>query len=410
MVSQVECVVECSKADAAVEMQGLYEKFVVPSYRRTLTLTRGEGSYVWDTSGKRYLDMGGGIAVNSLGHAHPAILSTLQKQASRLIHVSNLYYNEPQALLAKKLVELTGPGKVFFCNSGAEANEALYKLARRVGHDQGRYEVITTINSFHGRTLAGIAATGQEKVKKSFEPLMPGFIHVPYNDLAAAEKAIGPKTAAILVEGVQGEGGIIPATPEYLLGLRELTRKHGILLLMDSVQCGFFRSGYFQSYERILENHPGGKDFLPDGISMAKALGGGFPIGAVWIGQPYQDVFQPGSHGTTFGGTPLACAVALEVISVIEREKLVDNIRRQGDRLIAGLKNLSGRENFVSVRGFGAIVGFQTKIDPLILTPQLAGEGLLVIPSGNNSVRFLPPYNITAQQIDEALAIVQKVI
>lgn len=409
MASQLEYVVE-SPADAAVEIQGLYEKYVVPSYRRTLTLTRGEGIHVWDASGKRYMDLGGGIAVNSLGHAHPAIVAALQKQASKLIHVSNLYYNEPQALLAKKLVELVSPGKVFFCNSGAEANEALYKLARRVGHDQGRYEVITTINSFHGRTLAGIAATGQDKVKKTFEPAVPGFSHIPYNDLAAAEKAIGPKTAAILVEGIQGEGGIIPATPEYLLGLRELTRKHGILLLMDSVQCGFFRSGCFQSYERILEGHPGAEDFLPDGISMAKAIGGGFPMGAVWIREPYQDVFQPGSHGTTFGGTPLACAVALEVISVIERENLVDNIRKQGDRLIAGLKTLSGRENFVAVRGFGGIIGFQTKHDPMTFTSRLAEAGLLVVPSGNNSVRFLPPYNITSQQIDEALAIVQRVI
>lgn len=410
MASSVQWVADSLQMDSEREIQKLYENHVVPSYRRSLTLVRGQGAYVWDVAGKRYLDMGGGIAVNSLGHAHPAIIEALQKQASTLIHASNLYFTAPQGLLAKHLVDLVGPGKVFFCNSGAEANEALYKVARRYGHDAGRYEVITTINSFHGRTIAGIAATGQDKVKKGFEPIIPGFVHVPYNDLKAVEQAIGPKTAAVLVEGIQGEGGVLPASPEYLLGLRELTHKHGILLFMDAVQCGFFRTGRFQSYSRILEETAGGEEFLPDGISMAKSLGGGLPIGAVWLGEKVQDILQPGTHGTTFGGTPLACAVALAVLEVVEKEKLADNIRAQGDRLIGGLEALKTHPAFQGVRGFGGMIGFQTTHDPIEFGKKLAEAGLIVIPAGNHTVRFLPPLNITSAHVDEALKIVEKTL
>src|SRR6202000_1968992 len=207
------------------------------------------------------------------------------------------------------IVKLIAPGKVFFSNSGAEANEGLFKLARKFGHDEGRFEILTAMNSFHGRTLAAISATGQEKVKKGFEPLVPGFRHVPYNDLAAMRKAIPPSTAAIMIEGIRGEGGVAPATPEYLLGLRQLCDEKKLLLFIDSVQCGHFRSGRFQSYQRILENVPGGDKFIPDGISMAKSLGGGVPIGAFWVRAPYADLLGAGSHGTTYGGSPLACAV-----------------------------------------------------------------------------------------------------
>ena len=314
----------------------------MPTANRGLTLVKGKGRYVWDDEGRKYLDFGGGVAVNSLGHAHPAIRETLTRQADVLIHSSNLYYNEGQARLAQRIVELTGAGKVFFCNSGAEANEALIKLARKFGHESGRYEIITAHNSFHGRTMATLSATGQDKIKHGFDPLVPGFVHVPFNDLAAIEAAITPKTAAVQIEGIQGEGGVNVATPEYLLGLRELTRKHDLLLLWDGVQCGYFRTGRWQSYERILENIPGAEDFLPDAIAMAKSLGAGYPIGAVWIREPYQNLFGPGSHGTTYGGSPLACAVALTVMDVVEREKLADNIRARGDELKQGLGALVG--------------------------------------------------------------------
>src|ERR1039457_6185206 len=319
----------------------LFSQNVVPSYGRfDLVFSHGAGSYLFDVAGKRYLDLGAGIAVCCLGHAHPAITEALVEQSRKLIHVSNLYFTEPQGRLAAEIVKRIGAGKVFFANSGAEANEGLFKVARKFGHDEGRFEILTANNSFHGRTLPGIAATGQEKVKKGFEPAVPGFRHIPFNDLDAARKAISPATVAILIEGVQGEGGVTPATPEYLLGLRALCDEKKLLLLMDGVQDGYFRTGKFQAFQRILEvaqasclcdskfqlsvqTEPHRQDacatnFLPDGLSMAKSLGGGFPMGAFWVRAPYADLLGPGTHATTFGGTPLACAVALKIFEVVE--------------------------------------------------------------------------------------------
>src|SRR5208282_4813139 len=265
----------------------LFSQNVVPSYGRfDLVFSHGAGSYLFDVAGKRYLDLGAGIAVCCLGHAHPAITEALVEQSKKMIHVSNLYFTEPQGRLAAELVKRLGAGKCFFCNSGGEANEGLFKLARKFGHDEGRFEILTAENSFHGRTLAGIAATGQAKVKEGFEPMVQGFRHIPFNDLAAARAALSPATVAILIEGVQGEGGVVPATAEYLLGLRQWCDEKKLLLLMDGVQCGHFRTGRFQSFQRILEDavHPAAAaGFLPDGIAMAKSLGGGFPIGAFWV-------------------------------------------------------------------------------------------------------------------------------
>ena len=289
----------------ASAIKELFTKNVIPSYGRfDIVLSHGSGSSVWSVTGQRYLDMGGGIAVCSLGHASGDITEALIEQSRKLVHISNLYYTEPQGRLARALVERIAPGKCFFANSGAEANEGLFKLARRFGNPEGRFEVLTAFNSFHGRTLAGLAATGQDKFRKGFEPITPGFRHIPFNDLAAAERALSPATAAILIEGVQGESGILPATPEYLLGLRKLCNEKNLLLLMDGVQCGHYRTGRFQSFQRILEGVPGGEGFLPDAISMAKSLGGGFPIGAFWVREPYADILGPGTHATTFGGTP----------------------------------------------------------------------------------------------------------
>jgi acetylornithine aminotransferase/acetylornithine/N-succinyldiaminopimelate aminotransferase len=404
----------------------LFAKNVVPSYGRfDLVFSHGAGSYVFDVAGKRYLDLGAGIAVCCLGHAHPAITESLVEQSRKLIHVSNLYFTEPQGRLAAELVRRIGQGKCFFANSGAEANEGLFKLARKFGHDEGRFEILTATNSFHGRTLAGIAATGQDKVKKGFEPMTPGFRHIPFNDLEAARNAISPATAAIMIEGVQGEGGVTPATPEYLLGLRALCDEKKLLLFMDGVQCGHYRTGRFQSYQRILENVPGGEKFLPDGVSMAKSLGGGFPIGAFWVRAPYADLLGPGTHATTFGGTPLACAVALKVLEVIERERLDEHARKLGEWLKRELERLVKTYPQVvkRARGLGFMLGIELaekekipafassdKTAAVQFTNRMHQAGALVIPAGTQVIRLLPPLNLKPQEAGEGIVKIEEVI
>ena len=402
----------------------LFARNVVPSYGRfELVLSHGTGSYVFDVAGKRYLDLGSGIAVCCLGHAHPAITGALVEQSQKLIHVSNLYFTEPQGRLAAEIIRRIGPGKCFFANSGAEANEGLYKIARKFGHDEGRFEILTATNSFHGRTLAGIAATGQDKVKKGFEPTMTGFRHIPYNDLAAARNALSPATVAILIEGVQGEGGVTPATPEYLLGLRALCDEKKLLLLMDGVQCGHFRTGRFQSFQRILEGVPGGDLFLPDGLSMAKSLGGGFPIGAFWVRAPYADLLGPGTHASTFGGTPLACAVALRIFEIIEREKLDENARKLGAWIQAQLDDLARKYPGVvkGSRGLGLMLGLELaekipafatgdKSAAVQFVNRLHAKGVLTIPAGTQIVRLLPPLNLKPQEAGEGVARIEEVV
>ncbi len=424
----------------------LFSKNVVPSYGRfDLVLSHGVGSYLLDVAGKRYLDLGAGIAVCCLGHAHPAITEALVEQSRKLVHVSNLYFTEPQGRLAAELVKRIGAGKCFFANSGAEANEGLFKLARKFGHDEGRFEILTATNSFHGRTLAGIAATGQDKVKKGFEPMTPGFRHIPFNDLAAARNALSPATVAIMIEGVQGEGGITPATPEYLLGLRALCDEKKILLFMDGVQCGHYRTGKFQSFQRILEDcrsrgnealisksesnqrllTSSPTEFLPDGISMAKSLGGGFPIGAFWVRAPFADLLGPGTHATTFGGTPLACAVALKVLEVIESERLDENARKLGEWLKRELERLA--TNYPQVvkraRGLGFMLGLELvekeripklaasdKTAALQFVNRLHQLGVMTIPAGTQIVRLLPPLNLKPQEAGEGIARIEEVV
>lgn len=404
----------------------LFNKYVVPSYARfDLAFTRGEGSYVWDVRGRRYLDLGGGIAVNCLGHAHAEITEALIEQSKRLVHVSNLYYHEPQGRLARNIVRCLAPGKVFFCNSGAEANEGLYKLARKFGHEEGRFEILTTTNSFHGRTLAGIAATGQEKVKQGFEPMTPGFRHVPFNDLQAVREAISPATVAVLIEGIQGEGGITAASTEYLLGLRALCDERRMLLMMDAVQDGHFRTGRFQAFQRILEQRDTGGIFLPDAMSMAKSLGGGFPIGAFWVREKHADLLGAGTHGTTFGGTPLACAVANKIFEVIERDRLADNARETGEVIKAGLQKLADDfPNVVKVaRGLGFMIGFELveketipafaasdKTASIQMVNRLHDAGVLTIPSGAQKLRLLPPLNLARAQAEEGLSLIRNVV
>ena len=400
----------------------LFEQNIVPSYTRfDLVLERGEGSYVWDIDGRRYLDLAAGIAVCSLGHAHPEITKALTEQSQKLIHVSNLYYNELQGQLAQRIVDLIAPGRVFFCNSGAEANEGLFKLARKFGHEEGRYKIVTTLDSFHGRTLAGIAATGQEKVKKGFEPAVTGFKHVPFNDLDAMRRAITPQTAAILVEPIQGESGVTIATPEYLIGLRKLCDEHKLLLFFDEVQAGHFRTGKFQSWQRILENEH--VDLVPDAVSMAKSLGGGFPIGAFWVRERFANVLSAGTHASTFGGTPLACAVALRILDVIERDGLAEHARRLGDFLISELRTLSKKYPNVlcAVRGFGLIIGleFDPKLAALAreekspaiqVVNRLHRVGVLTVPAATSVIRLLPALNLRRSDAEGGLRAIEAVI
>ena len=304
---------------------------------------------------------------------------------------------------------------MFFCNSGAEANEGLFKVARKFGHDDGRYEIITTVDSFHGRTLAGIAATGQEKVKKGFEPAVEGFKQVPFNDLDAMRGAITSKTAAILIEPVQGESGITIASSEYLIGLRKLCDEHNLLLLFDEVQAGHFRTGKFQSWQRILERAIGvNLPYLPDAVSMAKSLGGGFPIGAFWVRDKFANVLSVGTHASTFGGTPLACAVALKILDVIERENLVRNARATGDFLFRELQTVQQRFPKVVkvVRGLGLMIGieFQPQFKAVEIVKKLHQRNLLTVPAGNSVARLLPALNLSRAEAEEGLRIIEKLV
>ena len=407
------------------EIKDRFKQFVVPTYGRfPITLDRGKAAYVWDTDGKRYLDLGGGIAVNCLGHAHPEISQSLAGQSAKLMHCTNFYHFDGQARLAENLAKRLGPGRVFFGNSGAEASEVMFKLARRLGQVNGRLEIITAENSFHGRTMAGISASGQAKMKEGFAPLLQGFVHVPYNDIDAVRSAISPATVAVMIEGIQGEGGVHPATAQYLLGLRQLCDEHNLLLLWDGVQCGHFRTGSFQSFQTILGDQVG--DFLPDAVGMAKALGGGFPMSAVWISEQHAEVLGPGTHGSTFGGNPMACAVANKILEVIDRDNLAANARELGHFFIDELSTL--REKYPAaireVRGLGMMIGIEmgdgfgsfddSKPAAVQWVSALHETGVLTIPTGSSVVRFLPPLNLTKEEAQAGLDLfeqtVQKVI
>ena len=391
----------------------LYAQHVVPTYGRfPLCLARGRGVRVWDEDGREYLDFTSGIAVNALGHSHPALRDALAAQAGELVHTSNLFLTRPQALLAARLETMVGArGKVFFCNSGAEANEGLYKLARKHGSPQGRCEIITLDNSFHGRTLGGIAATGQSKVKLGFGPPVDGFANVPAR-LECVANAIGPRTAAILVEPIQGEGGVRPLAAEFLRALRALCDEHTLLVMYDEVQCGLGRTGHWCGWHAT-----GAADAVPDAISWAMGIGGGFPLGAFWVREPFADLLGPGTHGTTYGGSPLACAAANAVFDTIEKENLLANATARAAQLREGAKKLPlVRE----ARGAGLLLGLEiadfapdegeTGTPALRLTLRLIKAGLLIVPAGENTIRLLPPLNVTAAECDEALGILRDVL
>jgi acetylornithine/N-succinyldiaminopimelate aminotransferase len=389
----------------------LYDAHVMKNYGRpAITLVRGRGTQVWDDAGKSYLDFSSGIAVSALGHCHPHWVAAIQRQAGELIHVSNLYRTPNQGELARRLVGYAGPGRVFFCNSGAEADEALIKLARlhgmkKAGGEEGRcYKIIAAKNAFHGRMFGGMSATPQEKIQKGFRPLVPGFAFGELNNLQSFADLIDEGTAAILVESIQGESGVNPCTTEFLLGLRRLCDQHNLLLLVDEVQCGLGRTGKFYAFEYA--------GVHPDAIAMAKGLGGGFPIGAIWVRENAADLFQPGSHGTTFGGTPLACAAACAVLDVIEREQLLAHVTRASGPWLASLAALvrDFPAQIVAVRGCGFLVGVQMATDPAPYVAALRERGLLVVPSGGNVIRFLPPLIATADELAKSTEIFRAVV
>ena len=391
----------------------LYARHVIATYARfPLALVRGEGVRVWDEEDRAYLDFTSGIAVNTLGHSHPALQKALATQAATLVHISNLFLNRPQAELAARIGAMLGtPGKIFFCNSGAEANEGLYKLARKHGSGRGRHEIITLDGSFHGRTLGGIAATGQLKVKLGFGPPLDGFLNVPAR-LECVAQAVGARTAAIMVEPIQGEGGVRPLPAEFLRALRALCNKHGILLFYDEVQCGFGRTGHWCGWHAT-----GAPDAVPDAVSWAKGIGGGFPLGAFWVREPFDDLLGPGTHGTTYGGSPLACAAAKAVFDTIEKENLLANARDRGAQLAAAAGKIP---RVREVRGAGLLLGVEVEDLPplegeegtvaLRLTKRLIKAGLLVVPAGEQTIRLLPPLNVTAAECDEAAEILHGVL
>ena len=422
--------------DSPLRTELLFQQYVLPTYARfPLCLARGEGSRVWDEDGKEYLDFGAGIAVSSLGHAHPRIVQAMTRQAGTLTHASNLYYTRPQGLLAERIVSLVGqPGKVFFCNSGAEANEGLFKLARKFGNEGrpgGRFEMLTFQDSFHGRTLAGIAATGQDKVKKGFEPVTPGFLKARFNDLASVESALTPQTAGILLEPIQGEIGVIPAEAEFLRGLRRLCDERDMLLMFDEIQCGFGRTGDWCAWHSL-----GCPDVVPDAIAWAKGMAAGFPMGAFWVRERavtitdggetrLPELLGPGSHGTTFGGTPLGCAVSLETLSTIADEGLLANSSERGQQAQNALR-AAGNPAIGAVRGYGLMIGVELAADATANMPGFGGNkdrpaslkivdrcqeaGLLIVPSGTARVRWLPPLNVSEQEIDQGVKIFTDVL
>jgi len=389
------------------EIIELGDKYLMRNYRRIpLALVRGEGARVWDADGREYLDFVSGIAVNNLGHCHPEVVDAICRQAKKLIHCSNLYYIEPQVLLAKMLVENSAMDKAFFCNSGAEANEAAMKLARKyakLNHGPEKVEIVTTLNSFHGRTLAAITATGQPKYQKGFEPLPGGYKYIPFNDLDALERVVGPATCAVMLEPVQGEGGVNVASRYYLEGARMLCREHGALLIFDEIQTGLGRTGRFLAYQ-----HYGVE---PDILTLAKALGGGFPIGAMLAGEEVAGAFQPGDHASTFGGNPLACAAALAAMEETLLGGVVENAAAVGAYLYDRLRGLAGKYSYVKeVRGLGLLLGMELIVEGKDIVNGCLEKGLLVNCVNGNVLRFVPPLTITTADVDQAVEIMDGVM
>jgi len=371
---------------------------------------RGEGVYLYDEAGTQYLDFGSGIAVTSVGHSHPKWVAAVQAQAATLTHCSNLYGIPQQQKLADRLVTKAGAGRVLFCNSGAEANEALIKLARLHGEklcaEEGkRFTVVAANNAFHGRTFGGMGATPQEKIQGGFRPMLEGFKFGELNKIETFDQLVDETVAAVFIESIQGEGGLFPAEASFLQELRALCTERGALLMLDEVQCGIGRSGHFFAFDA--------SGVKPDAIGMAKGLGAGFPIGAVWVAEPYAELFQPGSHGTTFGGSPLASTAANATLDIIEEEQLIENVAANSPAWHAELQKLAEKypDQIAGIRGAGYMVGLALKPEGLNLTITTAAreKHLLVVPAGDNVVRLLPALIATPSQLSQSVEILDGV-
>ncbi len=379
------------------ETTARFSKYVMPTYAPQKMFVKGEGARLWDDEGAEFLDFAAGISVCNVGHCNPRVTAAIREQAGKLVHISNLYYNELMPRLAEKLVTEAFDGKVFFANSGAEANEGMIKFARKYGNAHGGRNVIISMeNSFHGRTLATLAATGRAKYRKGFEPDTPGFLQVPFNDIAALKAAITPQVCAIMLEPVQGEGGILPADPDYLKQVRALCDEKDVLLLFDEVQCGMGRIGTrfaFQSF-----------GVIPDAFSMAKAIANGLPMGGFMVRKPFADTLTAGTHASTFGGTPLVSAAALAVQECFDKDGVLENCREQGAYLMKRLAALSKPYAFVKgVRGMGLMIGLVLDRPAGPLAAALLKKNLIVLTAGETVLRLLPPLVITRQEADLAV-------
>jgi len=381
----------------------LFERYVVPNYTRLpVVLVRGEGSYVWDADGKRYLDLFPGWGVNGLGHCHPRVVAAVREQVGKLVHVANNFYMEPQGILARAISERSFGGQCFFCNSGAEANEGAIKLAR-IHTEPHRYKVITTYNSFHGRTLTTVAATGQAKYHKGFYPLPPGFVHVPYNDVEVVAKVCDDETCAVMVEPIQGEGGVNVPDDDYLPRLRELCDQRGVLLILDEVQTGVGRTGKWFGHQ-----HWGVE---PDIMTLAKALGGGLAIGAFEARAEVARSLRPGSHASTFGGNPVACAGGIAAFEAIEQEGLLENAGRIERQVKERVQALMKKTEIVrEVRGKGCMLGIELTRPGATIVEQCLERGLLINCTHERVLRLLPSMAATEAEIDEGLKILEEVL
>ena len=386
------------------EVIKLYDKYIMQTYTRVaLCPEKAKGALLEDIDGKKYLDFFPGWAVSGIGHCHGKVVNAILRQAPKLMHVSNNYYSALQGKLAKKIIEHSFPGKVFFCNSGAEANEGAVKLARKYGKSKGRFEVITMEKSFHGRTLAMIAATGQDKVKDGFKPLPEGFKHVPFGDIEALEESIDEKTAGIMLELIQCEGGINIARAEYVKKIREICDRKDLVLIFDEVQTGMGRTGKMFCYQNY--------GVKPDVMTLAKSLGGGLPIGVIVASSKFADVLTPGSHASTFGGSPIVAAASLGVFEAIEKEKLIGNAVKQGKYLTKKLEGLKKKHRSVKeIRGMALTIGVELNIEGEAVYKKCLEKGLLINCTQKNVLRIMPPLTVTKAQIDKAVAILDKAL